>query len=172
MAHTFSADELRRSAESRLAQSAARFWDRIDRSGGPEACWPWMGAKRTLSRYGAGAYGIFRRRGHVVYAHREALERSLGRPLAAGEIAMHHCDNPPCCNPAHLSAGTKADNSADMARKGRSTAGLTVEQVVEIKRALAGGQSKRSLGREYGVSQFAIQSIGRGRTYRYIEGAA
>jgi hypothetical protein len=37
-----------------------------------------------------------------VPAHRFALERKLGRPIAQGFQARHLCGNPSCVNPAHL----------------------------------------------------------------------
>lgn len=63
-----------------------------------------------------GGYGT---RGHR-YAHREALEQKLGRPIKPGYGALHHCDNPPCIEPVHLFEGTNADNVHDMIAKGRS----------------------------------------------------
>src|SRR5687767_6700752 len=88
----------------------ARFWEKVDQSGGPETCWPWLGAIQTRSPGGHGGYGYFFRLNKVRYAHRRALELTLGRSLEPGEIALHTCDNPPCCNPAHLRAGTQLDN--------------------------------------------------------------
>ena len=99
---------LRRYVEERRATEPS-FDERVDRSAGPGACWPWTGP-----RHSAG-YGLFRRQ----YAHRLALESALGRPLGSGMEACHSCDNPPCCNPAHLFEGTHQDNVRDMAAKGR-----------------------------------------------------
>lgn len=115
-------------AEHRTAGCAAReqrkrdrlfaeaFWQRVDRSGGPAACWPWVGSCQTKTN-GRGGYGFFTFKGKVVYAHRRALEAQLGRPIRPGMVAMHACDNPPCANPAHLSEGTVAENNADSLRK-------------------------------------------------------
>lgn len=114
-----------RAERARLAHATyrsrldARFWDRMDRSGGPDACWPWTSAIQSASPSSRGGYGYFYRYGRVVYAHRHALALSLGRALEPGEQALHACDNPPCCNPAHLFAGTHRDNMQDMAAKGR-----------------------------------------------------
>lgn len=74
-------------------------------------CWPWTGAR---SEKGYGRFHALKAR--VYRAHRIAFY------LATGEwppAVCHRCDNPPCCNPAHLRAGTPSDNSLEMWSKGR-----------------------------------------------------
>ena len=89
------------------------FWKSVDRTGGPDACWPWTGFKDDD---GYGRYGRQR-------AHRVAYKLAIG-PIPAGFLVRHvTCDNPPCCNPVHLAIGTAADNSADMVAKGRQAKG-------------------------------------------------
>jgi hypothetical protein len=84
---------------------------RADQSGGPDACWPWLGARFS---YG---YGKVRDRGLFKYVHRLVFMLVTGcRP----DAVMHRCDNPPCINPAHLDGGSLADNARDMWAKGRA----------------------------------------------------
>lgn len=54
-----------------------------------------------------------------ILAHRAAWIAAHG-PIPYGLFVCHHCDNPPCCNVAHLFLGTAEDNMQDMARKGRA----------------------------------------------------
>ncbi len=91
----------------------ARFWSHVDTSGGMFACWPWQASRN------ASGYGHFDHSG----AHRFALQLALGRPLGEGMEACHTCDNPPCCNPAHLFEGTHQDNVDDRNVKGRTAQG-------------------------------------------------
>ncbi len=51
-------------------------------------------------------------------AHRASWQISFG-PIPDGLQVLHTCDNPPCCNPAHLFLGTQLDNIYDMCAKGR-----------------------------------------------------
>lgn len=54
-----------------------------------------------------------------VMVHRAALAEKLGRPIASGLCACHHCDNSLCYEPAHLFEGTYQQNNDDMKEKGR-----------------------------------------------------
>jgi hypothetical protein len=91
------------------------FWERIDRSGGTEACWPW----KTEVANGRGRLRI---NGAATYGYRHAWSLENG-PIPDGMFICHHCDNPACCNPKHLFLGTGADNARDCWLKGRNAEG-------------------------------------------------
>lgn len=90
------------------------FWSRVNTNGGVEACWPWTGRVHQTE-----GYGQFDALNTTLITHRVAFELRV-RPLLAGELVCHRCDNPPCCNPAHLFVGTHLDNNRDRHVKGRS----------------------------------------------------
>lgn len=104
---------------------AKTFWDRVDRSAGPEACWSWLG------RHLKAGYGRLVLLGKHEGAHRIAYSLIHG-PIQDELFICHRCDNPPCCNPAHLFEGTHADNMADRRQKGRyGRAALRARQSTE-----------------------------------------
>ena len=159
-------------------EGAIRFWANVDRSGTAAAanprpdlgpCWPWQGA--TLKGYGQLTMG-----NHRWLAHRLAWILTNGAiPAELG--VLHRCDNPPCCNPAHLFLGTQADNMADAARKGRACklpeygednprAKLTWGAVRTIRRRYEAGETMRAIASDYGMSRANIGYVVRGVTWR------
>jgi HNH endonuclease len=78
-----------------------------------DGCWNWT---RAIDAAGYGAFTVAQR---VRKAHRAAFEVFRGQVVPRGQPILHHCDNRRCCNPQHLYAGTMADNTADMMRRGR-----------------------------------------------------
>ena len=95
-----------------------RFWARVKKNE-PGKCWPW-----DAPRSQDGNYGTMYVDGKHRMAHRIAWALTKG-PIPSGLDVLHHCDNPPCCNPDHLFVGTRSDNMQDMVRKGRHKSPLT-----------------------------------------------
>ena len=149
----------------------ARFWESVNTDAGPEGCWPWTGSR---DRQG---YGRLRTADNRLgYAHRISFVLTHGS-IPKGKEVCHSCDNPPCVNPAHLWAGTHAENLQDAARKGRCRgrfgashprSHLTEANVRDIRDRHARGESLRSIGRTYGISGPAVHYITTRATWAHV----
>lgn len=130
----------------------ARLDAKLDRSGGPDACWPFRGAQSRGARRET-TYGSIQEagRGSTVWRvnrlvlllaeipdHRDLPEDRLLFELARRNVwhrtedAAHACDWGPCGNPAHLAWKSHAANVREQAarRKGKlpsQTPGVTSE---------------------------------------------
>lgn len=140
-------------------RQSRNFWSKVDKT---EGCWNWTG-----SRDGRRRYGLFHLNTGMAAAHRVSFEVHR-RVLRPGEMVLHRCDNPQCVNPGHLFTGTQVDNMNDMHSKGRGpnqkgvlngNSKLNEDAVREIRRAHSVGESKRGLGRRFGVTMTTITRI-------------
>ncbi len=146
-----------------------------------DACWPWLAG--TVK-----GYGQFDLAGRPFKAQRVAWFVAFG--TQPGESCVcHECDNPLCCNPKHLWLGSNARNTADKVTKLRQARGarlaasirpkalrgevappakLTSDQVIEMRRRRAAGETYVSLGRSFGVSAVAARKAVIGRSWRHV----
>lgn len=92
---------------------AERFWRRVGEADPITGCREWQGWKVGPMKYGGILIDY-----KTVRTHRLAWELTNG-PIPEGMLVLHHCDNPPCCEPEHLWLGTQADNMRDASEKGR-----------------------------------------------------
>lgn len=166
-------------------RDAARFWAKVDRRG-PDECWLWKGPKiRRTEHYSQGHFYL---RGRSVLAHRYAL---WGNEGPADMVAMHRCDVPLCCNPAHLVPGTQLQNNADMLAKGRTARGtksgahtkperrrrgtdhgqskLTDADVLEIRRRVAAGERRVVVAADFGIHVRNVSRIVSGEAWSHLK---
>ncbi len=175
------------------AEDIERFWSKVDRSGGPNACWLWTA---HLTCKGYGQFRVAGRKGKVMRAHRVAYVLAKG-VIPDDLLVCHDCpdgDNPACCNPAHLFVGTNVDNKLDWIKKGKRrrtkkqiqaddeqrrqrvsatpyrNRKLTVKQVQSIREKYANGEmSQGAIARGFGISISTANSIVHRKTWRSIE---
>jgi hypothetical protein len=146
-----------------------RFWAKV-RKGEPDECWEW-----TKNR-GVYGYGQLRFGGADRRAHRVAYQLHYG--VDPGTLFVcHRCDNPSCCNPAHLFLGTARENMADKVRKGRQARGerqglskLTADQVVEIRRLRMERWSITRLAKKFSVDPSLVARIVTGQIWVHVDG--
>jgi hypothetical protein len=156
LARSFATKEL--SALSPI--ETARFWTKV-RGGKPNECWPWTARKNEKG------YGRF---AQTIAAHRMAYHLIKG-PIPDGQIVLHSCDNPACCNPRHLRAGTHLDNSSDAKDRSRLAYGpangrsrISAEQAAYI-RTNPDKKTGRALAVEFGLAESTVSYIRSGRSW-------
>lgn len=98
---------------SKRRNTESDFWKNVDMRGEDE-CWEWKGSKTGPKGYGEISMGR-----KLWRTHRLSYFLTHGE-IPEGKMICHSCDNPPCCNPKHLFAGTALDNALDMHSKGRA----------------------------------------------------
>lgn len=148
-------------------------WVREHTTQTPDGCWEWNHARTRAG------YGVKRVGSKNIYLHR--LVATLVYGESVGNHALHSCDNPPCCNPAHIRWGTRSDNSQDAVRRNRlntthrvrgaahHAARLNEDDVREIRRMYATGTLIAHIAAAYGIHWSSAAAVVRNETWRQVK---
>lgn len=144
------------------------FWAKVDQP--KDGCWEWQGSLRN------DGYGQFMMDGVQWGTHRLAYSLVVGQ-IPAGLLVCHHCDNPKCCRPDHLYAGTVSDNAGDRERRNRRpvrrgvdvpTSVLTEEDVRAIRSLALVGWPDREIADRFGVHLVTINKVVNRKTWKHV----
>lgn len=147
---------LRRKIEGRKTVSSSGCW--ILTTGTDTNGYPQLRVVGTLVRVSRISYEVFK------------------GPIPPGMFVCHSCDVRQCVNPEHLWLGTAAENSQDMASKGRggkadkrgeknSNAKLSAADIVAIR---ASALKATVVAQQYGTSAKNIRRIRSGQRWPHL----
>jgi hypothetical protein len=144
---------------------ADSFWSKVDIRG-PHECWEWTAGKLR------DGYGYLNAGGKKYIASRIAYQLTYSPP--GSMCVCHTCDNPGCCNPAHLWLGTRAENIQDRVSKGRNGGGhppeklgeADVQQIRDLYKT--GEHTYETLGEMFNISGTHVGYVVTGRRWAKI----
>jgi hypothetical protein len=137
--------------------TAARLWSKVDVRKSENDCWEWQGSRTR------GGYGRMKIKGKSYTVTRLAWEMYNNSNLGNLQ-AMHTCDNPRCCNPKHIKAGTHQENMDDMAVKGRARGKhyaktLSAGDNEKIRSRVKSGEHQNDVAISFGITGTTLHDI-------------
>jgi hypothetical protein len=172
-----------------------RFWSKVE-IGSDDECWNWLPKARSHSGYGVFKIANGRPGGVNIVSSRIAAFLAFGTPPEGRPNALHSCDNPACCNPAHLRWGNQKDNVSDAIMRGRQkkppikrafqgpppppayrkgekvwNQSLDEETVRLIWRRFMSGESSARIAKDLGKSAYVVYDVVRGKSWRHLPDA-
>jgi hypothetical protein len=145
--------------------SRAAFWNAVSRD--DDGCWRYP-TKR------ADGYAMYRSQAPWTlgeqYAHRIVWrDANHGTVIPKGWDIDHTCRTRNCVNPEHLRCITHAENMIGRVYTKRNPrAGLTDEQVIEIRRQLAEGKGYTEVADTVPCNAMTVYQIAHGKTYKWV----
>jgi hypothetical protein len=142
-----------------LSKKPHLLWNNLTKT---DSCWFW---NKSVNQSG---YGSIRVGPTSVLSHRAAFVLA-GNSMFLDKCICHTCDNPSCCNPAHLYQADHKTNMADMKIKNRrknigcgelnGRAKLTNLTAKNIRDKRSKGISLKDLSNEFNVSISTISRV-------------
>ncbi len=139
-----------------------RLMEFIDKT---DYCWLWTSGTNKAG-YGRLYFG-----GKEWLAHRLMYHTVTGEDVTGVTVRHFECDNPPCCNPAHLKGGTMGDNSQDAVSKGRHAHGETSYAKLTEADALAiiaDSRKHKDIAKDYLIARRTVGHIKTGYTWKHL----
>ncbi|MCW1412152.1 helix-turn-helix domain containing protein [Rhizobium sp. 1AS11] len=153
----------------------ARFWAKVDQSGGPDACWPWTG---STFKDGSGRCKL--PSGHFIGAHRMAAA-FCDNASPGKSYVVQGCKNKLCCNPEHGFYSDRFQAAQDKMMEGTSPvlyiaqkgahnpkAKLSDLGVLQIATCFAHGETNMEIASQFDIHHSMVSAIRRGKNWTHI----